>query len=384
MDRKRRQEFLSKCLKQMSAEFWDIIKYNPDKNFDWVRISRCKFINLDLVLANLEFPWHWRNLAANINITIEDIEKYPEFPWEIKDYARNLNLKMEDVLSRPDVDWYWPEITHNPSITWQDVIDNQDKNWDTWWLYAKKGFTPEIFDLLTLPRYTNSILCSPDITWDFVKRFDDLDESSYSILSQRKCITIDIIRANPDLPWDYDNFSDNPTITPKIVEDNPDIPWNFENLTWNNSFTIDYINNNMDKKWNWTAISWKDDITIEFILKNMDKPFCTEALFRNPSLDFEELKELFTPHKVAVAANPNFTFAMAKDWKFREYWEADWISHNMFIKDQERIIVQHARLHLAAFRIQNRYKNALVNPYTELGKRKALRDFEFFNSHYQN
>ena len=37
-----------------------------------------------------------------------------------------------------------------------------------------------------------------------------------------------------------------------------------------------------------------------------------------------------------------------------------------------------AKKEIAAFRIQNRYKNALVNPYTELGIRKINRNYDFF------
>ncbi len=46
--------------------------------------------------------------------------------------------------------------------------------------------------------------------------------------------------------------------------------------------------------------------------------------------------------------------------------------------NEEIYITHFARLHNAAFRIQNRYKNSLVDPTTEIGKRKINRDYDFF------
>jgi hypothetical protein len=40
----------------------------------------------------------------------------------------------------------------------------------------------------------------------------------------------DIVKANPDKPWDYELLSDNPNITWDIVKANPDKPWDYEFL----------------------------------------------------------------------------------------------------------------------------------------------------------
>jgi hypothetical protein len=46
-------------------------------------------------------------------------------------------------------------------------------------------------------------------------------------------------------------------------------------------------------------------------------------------------------------------------------------NYNIFLKNN-------AKKEIAAFRIQNRYKNAMVNPYTKLGIQKINRDYNFF------
>ena len=40
-------------------------------------------------------------------------------------------------------------------------------------------------------------------------------------------ITMDIIKDNPDKPWDWYYISYNPNITMDIIKDNPDKPWNW-------------------------------------------------------------------------------------------------------------------------------------------------------------
>ena len=41
-------------------------------------------------------------------------------------------------------------------------------------------------------------------------------------ISRNTNITWDIIKANPDIPWDWEGISWNPNITMDIIRDNPD------------------------------------------------------------------------------------------------------------------------------------------------------------------
>jgi hypothetical protein len=60
-----------------------------------------------------------------------------------------------------------------------------------------------------------------------------------------------------------------------------------------------------------------------------------------------------------------------KDWNWK------YISDNQFTKHRTDFTIKEYRRHLMAFRIQNRWKNALVNPNCKLGQRKIERDIEF-------
>ena len=55
----------------------------------------------------------------------------------------------------------------------------------------------------------------------------------YSRLSTNPNITWDIVKTNPDKPWDYSGLSVNPNITWDIVLANPDKPWNYRWLSSN-------------------------------------------------------------------------------------------------------------------------------------------------------
>ncbi len=47
------------------------------------------------------------------------------------------------------------------------------------------------------------------------------------MLSQNPNITWEIVKNNPEKPWDYSMLSKNTNITWEIVQNNPDKPWNY-------------------------------------------------------------------------------------------------------------------------------------------------------------
>jgi hypothetical protein len=51
----------------------------------------------------------------------------------------------------------------------------------------------------------------------------------------RSIITPDIVRANPDKPWDWSGISSNPSITWDIIQANPDKPWDWSGISSNPS-----------------------------------------------------------------------------------------------------------------------------------------------------
>ena len=135
---------------------------------------------------------------------------------------------------------------------------------------------------------------------------------------------------NLDKDWDWNHISSHCCVTWDIIQAHPTIPWNWYCVAYNPNITIAIILENPDIPWDWNLVSKNPNMTMNFIRMNPDK-----------------------------------------DW--------DWniISSNPFTTQRTDFLVEQYKRHLMAFRIQYRWKNALVNPHCQLGIRKIERDMEF-------
>ncbi len=66
----------------------------------------------------------------------------PDKDWNWLAISKNLNLTMEIILDNPDKPWDWYAISMNPNITMKDILDNPDKPWD-WSLISSNPFTKD-------------------------------------------------------------------------------------------------------------------------------------------------------------------------------------------------------------------------------------------------
>ena len=78
---------------------------------------------------------------------------------------------------------------------------------------------------------------------------------NWSMLSRNPNITMELVKDNPDKPWDWQYLSYNPNITMEIVNANPDKPWNWSCLSENPNITWEFVNANPDKPWYWYGLS---------------------------------------------------------------------------------------------------------------------------------
>ena len=89
-----------------------------------------------------------------------------------------------------------------------------------------------------------------NIMWEIVR--DNPDKPwDFDVLSNNPNITWEIVRDNLDRSWNFYKFSEHPNITWKIVRDNPDRPWNYSQLSKNLNITWEIIRNNPNKNWNY-------------------------------------------------------------------------------------------------------------------------------------
>jgi hypothetical protein len=117
---------------------------------------------------------------------------------------------------------------------------------------------------------------------------------------------------------------------------------------------MEFIVGNLDKDWDWYYISRHPSITIKFILEHSGYPWNWYAVSQNPGIKMADI--------IDNSDNP---------------WNWHNISLNTFEKEKEDFMIQEYRKHLAALRIQNAYRNALVNPSCQVGLNRMERDMVF-------
>ena len=102
----------------------------------------------------------------------------------------------------------------------------------------------------------------------------------------------------------------------------------------------------------------------KLIQSKMNERFMTFITTNTTKLDWTE-----------ISANPNITMEMiianpTMPWDWAE------ISANTFITDKEAIRDIECKKHLAAYKIQTMWRNALVNPHCKVGINRINRDYD--------
>jgi hypothetical protein len=96
---------------------------------------------------------------------------------------------------------------------------------------------------------------------------------------------------HPNLPWDWDWLSTNPSITFQNVLDHPKKPWDWFWLSYNPSITWKNVLNNLDKNWSWDILSLKKDgIFVKYNQKRVDLGLNEELYFPSKEM-IEEINE---------------------------------------------------------------------------------------------
>ena len=143
------------------------------------------------------------------------------------------------------------------------------------------------------------------------------------------------------------------------------------NIFW--KFIID----NGDKNWDWNEISRNSNITWDIIKNNLDKDWKWEYMIYNPNITLNMLKTVdIDLNRWKMCENPTITMDdIINNLYIR--WNFYIISCKEFTKQKTDFLNEEYHKHLMAFRIQYRWKNALVNPNCQIGIRRIERDMDF-------
>jgi len=175
---------------------WNVVKDNLDKPWNWSYVSKSiditpeflecpyvyweslscnKGITIDIVLANINKPWHWELLSLylplttailrdNINlpwdwywlstnksITIEIVREFSNISWYFVNLSRNIHI--DDILTNLHLPWNW-DVVSGRVPSWQIIRDNPHLSWN--WDYIsinQFAFEPHIYKMRLCRHY---------------------------------------------------------------------------------------------------------------------------------------------------------------------------------------------------------------------------------------
>ena len=209
-----------------------------------------------------------QHISRNPNLTYRIVQQYPDKKWNYFWLGTHPNITWADIASHPDKPWdYANSVSNNPNLTWTDITGNSQHPWNYDLICANKNIP---FQVLIQPQYKeklkheSSISCNPNITWeDIANNQQQHIRWNYSTLTYNPNITVDIIHAHRDKPWDYRFLHLNQNMTLDVIlRTRRDIEWNESMLTQDKKITYEDIKKHSSAlKWNYKLLTKNPNIT---------------------------------------------------------------------------------------------------------------------------
>lgn len=253
-----------------------------------------------------------------MNITINDVINNPDFPWNYESLSYNINISQEDTYKLCDKPWYYTAFRN-----------------DSEYNMRYNGYTFRKQQIYKLLDY-GIIVSLPEN--DFIK-VDSENDIDFNTGKNTKIMQLCDKNIGDDELDLYLMYSKNINYNElKTLCKDADV---YRYYCKNEKITTDEI------------ISIFDDHNIN--------EFTLYTITSNSSLS---LQELHTNNKLKehILTNKNKSHGYGK---------------NKFTKSKIEFILDEYKKHIAAYKIQNRWKNARVNPYCKIGINKINRDMNY-------
>jgi hypothetical protein len=287
----------------------ELLQKYPTQHWDWFELSRSHTITFDFIYHNPHFAWFEPTIYQNINITPEIVRKYPKYHWNWMLLNEHPNFMMSDLHSFHQFNYY--RYSYNPNLTIDDITysfqhsDNNDNNWNWYAVFQNKNISLNDIHLIEDHINFHGLSRNPNITIDFVKKFD-VHLWNWADISQNSNITASDINQNLDLPWVWTYVSKNPNLDIKFVsQHHSKIDWFW--LANNPCLCIDFIHKFPNEPWNWFFVSKHKNITFDIIQKNPQYKWCVSGISMNENVDTEIIEQYpdFPWDFRYISKNPN-------------------------------------------------------------------------------
>jgi hypothetical protein len=161
---------------------------------NWGLISKHACITMDHI-KNFNHPWSYYNLSANPNLTFEFVLANPNKNWDIS----IISMKFaSDKTLDTQFSWNWFYVSCSKNVSAQYILDHLDKPWNWYGVSCNPNITEELL-LLNRPWNMHGLSANLAVSIDLIKRYKF--EWDWEIISSRQDISIELIKANPNLPW---------------------------------------------------------------------------------------------------------------------------------------------------------------------------------------
>ncbi len=182
----------------------------PRAYWNWNKLS--EIANIEFVSKNPKLFWNWRIITSNTSIN--DIMNHLELPWDFA--AMNFNIITED-----DIPFFKMYEQHIPIWKWKYFAQDL-----TWKALKMSMDLPWIFDIFDVQISTEEFM--PEDVW-ILRAYENLCDWVKLTIQ----VHIDIINANPELPWRMDYIQWN-----KTTWKTPTIPIEISIREWTAANTI--------------------------------------------------------------------------------------------------------------------------------------------------
>ena len=231
---------------------------------------------------------------------------------------------MDIIEENLDLNWDWMGITYNPNLTINFIKKYQDKFKNHWSGISQNEniHMEDIENNLDLDWDFEYISTNPNLTINFIKKYKD--KMNWYFVSGNKNMTLDIIELNLDLLWDFSGISYNSNLTINLIKKYPDqIWWDWDKISANSNITMNDIEENPEYPWNYELISENPNLTEDFISKHLGDNWNWLSISENPNITFDIVqRNLNWPWNWSILSrNPNITcdiiesnFDSSLDW----------------------------------------------------------------------
>ncbi len=308
----------------------EVIEMFIDKEWDWYALSCHNNITISFALKHRHKDWHWSVLSSHSTLTFDIVEKEKDIPWDWNELSFNPNIRWENVAYNLLRNWNWEALSKNLNVTLSTILTFSSIPWNLNMLFLNEYFLRDAFQTY-MNRLNNMELY---LLWMRFEKLIDLDYF-WSVITRQSFISLDMVKMNPQIPWNYKNLSYNPNLTWDFILENMSWEWDWFALTYhyNLDICICLAYYTPTYPWNWWYISRHPDVDWDLIAQHLDEDLCWLSLSMNKTVDINIVKaNIHLPWDFhAFSTNPNVSLDVVlrheNSW-MSSYWDWSSLSKN--------------------------------------------------------